>query len=64
MNLLYKKQKILFMYCLYTVHRSHDTIYTFKNYFTTIFLISIKISYIETDLKDFQLMNPSELTSQ
>ena len=52
------------MHCLYTVHRSHDTIYTFKNYFTTIFLISIKISCIETDLKDFQLMNPSELTSQ
>ena len=64
MNLLCKKQKILFMHGLYTVHRSHDIIYTFKNYFTTIFLISVKISCIETDLKDFQLMNPSELTSQ
>ena len=36
----------LFTYCAYTVHvlkniknRSHDTIHTFKNYFTTIFSV-------------------------
>ena len=52
------------MHGLYTVHKSHDIIYTFKNYFAIIFLISVKISCIETDLNDFQLMNPSELTSQ
>ena len=63
MTLLYR-EKILFMYYSCTVHGFYDTIYTFKNYFAAIFLISIKISSIETDLKDFQLMNPSELTSQ
>ena len=31
---------------------SHDTINTFKNYFTTIFLVFIKISVIQTDPKN------------
>ena len=31
-------------------NRSHDAIYTFKNYFTTVFSISAKISCIQTDL--------------
>ena len=31
---------------------SHDTIHTFKNYFTTIFLVFIKISVIQTDSKN------------
>ena len=29
----------LFMHRLYTVHGSHDTIYTFKNYFSIIILV-------------------------
>ena len=32
-----------------TIYRSHSTIHTLKNYFTTIFLISIKINYIQTN---------------
>ena len=31
--------KTLFMHCSYTVHRSHNTIHTIKNYFTTVFSI-------------------------
>ena len=27
------------MHCLYTVHGSHDTIHTFKNYFVIVFLV-------------------------
>ena len=34
MTLLYR-EKILFMYYSCTVHGFYDTIYTFKNYFTT-----------------------------
>ena len=29
----------LFIYCLHTIHRSHDTIHTFKNYFATVFSV-------------------------
>ena len=29
----------LFMHWLYTVHGSHDTIYTFKNYFSIVILV-------------------------
>ena len=29
-------------------NRSHDTIYVFKNYFITVFLILTKINYIQT----------------
>ena len=29
----------LFMYCLRTVHGSHNTIHTFKNYFATMFSV-------------------------
>ena len=29
----------MFMYCLYTVHESHDTIHIFKNYFATVFSV-------------------------
>ena len=29
----------LFTHCLCTVHESHDTIHTFKNYFTTVFSV-------------------------
>ena len=32
-----------------TVHESHDTIHTFKNYFITVFSVSVKISCIQTD---------------
>ena len=35
----------------YIKNESHDTIYTFKNYFATIFLIFNKINYIQTDHK-------------
>ena len=31
------------------VHGSHGTIHIFKNYFVTVFLISTKINYIQTD---------------
>ena len=41
-----QRQKLLFMHCSSTVHvfkniknGSHDTIYTFKNYFATVFLV-------------------------
>ena len=50
---------VLFMHCsrdpqpLYSGKNikigSHGTIYTFKNYFTTVFLVSAKISCIQTD---------------
>ena len=30
---------VLFMYCLCTIHRFHNTIHTFKNYFTTVFSV-------------------------
>ena len=36
---LCRGQKILFTHCLCTVHGSHDTIYTFKNYFATVFSV-------------------------
>ena len=36
---VYETKKILFMHYLYTVHRSHNTIYIFKNYFATIFSV-------------------------
>ena len=39
MILLYRGQKTLFMHCSCTVHRSHDTIHTFKNYFATVFSV-------------------------
>ena len=46
MNLLCKRQKSLFTHCNSTVHafkyiknESHDTIHTFKNYFTTVFSV-------------------------
>ena len=29
----------LFTHCLCTVHESHNTIHTFKNYFATVFLV-------------------------
>ena len=32
-----------------TVHESHDTIHTFKNYFATVFSISTKINCIQID---------------
>ena len=39
-------------------NRSHDTIYIFKNYFITVFLILTKINYIQTYLNIFwQLLN-------
>ena len=41
----------LFTYCSYTVHRSHDTIHTFKNYFATVFSVLITISSIQADSK-------------
>ena len=37
------------MYCLRTVHGTHNTIHTFKNYFTILFSIFSKISCIQTD---------------
>ena len=46
MNLLCKRHNLLFIHCISTIYafkniknRSHYTIYTFKNYFTTVFLI-------------------------
>ena len=48
-----QRQKSLFMHYSSTVHvfeniknRSHDTIHTFKNYFTTVFSVSAIISLI------------------
>ena len=38
------------MHCSCTVHRPHGTIHTFKNYFTTVFLVFSKISCIQMDL--------------
>ena len=35
----------------YIKNEFHDIIYTFKNYFATIFLIFNKISYIQSDHK-------------
>ena len=46
-----RKQSSLFTYCLCTVHRSHVTIYIFKNYFITMFSIFNKISCIQIDSK-------------
>ena len=52
----------MFIHCVYTVHvlkniknESHDTIYTFKNYFVTVFSIfsfqfSVTINSIQTHL--------------
>ena len=55
MNLLCMRQKLPFTRCRNTVHvfkniknGFHDTIHTFKNYFTTVFLILTKISLIQT----------------
>ena len=64
-NLLLWTVYALFTHCAYTVHvlkniknGSHGTIYTFKNYFTTVFFvfsfqfsISATISSIQTDPK-------------
>ena len=41
----------LLTYCLCTIHGSHDTIHTFKNYFAIMFLVSVTISSIQTDPK-------------
>ena len=38
------------MHCSCTIHRPYGTIHTFKNYFTTVFSVFSKISYIQTDL--------------
>ena len=61
MDLLYKRQIALFIYCsrdpqlLYLKKNiknwSYGTIYTFKNYFVTVFSIFNKISCIQTDHK-------------
>ena len=40
----------LFFNNFFIKNRSHDTIYIFKNYFITIFLIFNKINHIQTDL--------------
>ena len=54
---------VLFTYCSYTIHGthnhfiqkknikngSHDTIHTFKNYFATVFSVFNKISDIQMD---------------
>ena len=52
----------LFMYCFRTVHGSHDTIHTFKNYFATMFLVfsfqfsvSAIINSIQTNPKSSQI---------
>ena len=49
---------VVFMYCLYTVYGSHNTINIFKNYFALVFLVfsfqfsvSAIISSIQTDSK-------------
>ena len=41
----------LFTNYSYTVHGSHDTIHIFKNYFATMFSVSVTISSIQTDSK-------------
>ena len=38
-------------HCSRAVHGSHGTIHTLKNYFATVFSVSAKINYIQTDLK-------------
>ena len=62
---LCSRQSTLFVHCLRTVYRthnyfiqkiyiknrSHDTIYMFKIYFITIFLIFSKINCIQTNLR-------------
>ena len=35
---------------------SHNTIYTFKNYFTIVFSVSAKINSIQTDPKEIYLI--------
>ena len=59
----FKRYRVLFMHCsqdpqlLYSEknikNRFHDTIHTFKNYFTTVFSIFSKISCIQIDPKLF-----------
>ena len=65
MDSLGRRQSTLFMHCSRTVYRthnyfiqkknikneSHDTIYTFKIYLVTMFLIFSKINYIQTNLR-------------
>ena len=51
-----QRTNLLFMYCLYTVHGSHDTIYIFKNYFVTVFLVFNKISCIQTNSKKLSIL--------
>ena len=41
--------RALFMYCLRTVHGSHDTIHTFKKYFATVFsvfLLTVRLLFL------------------
>ena len=47
MNLLCMGQK----YCSCTVYESYSTIHTFKNYFVTVFSVSVKISCIQMNPK-------------
>ena len=55
-NLLFMRQILLFTHCSSKVHTlknikdgSHGTIYTFKNYFATVFSVSATINSIQTD---------------
>ena len=48
MHCLWVLQILLFSH-FFIKNGSHSTIYTFKNYFATVFLVSVKISSIQTD---------------
>ena len=47
---LFRDPQILLFNNFFIKNRSHGIIYTFKNYFTTMFSVSVKISSIQTDL--------------
>ena len=48
MHCLWVLQILLFSH-FFIKNGSHSTIYTFKNYFATVFLVSVKISSIQTN---------------
>ena len=63
---VFRRQRTLFMHCLYTIYETHnhfiqkkkniknefyDTIHTFKIYFITVFSVFNKINYIQTESK-------------
>ena len=52
---LFMNPQIPFFNNLFIKNEFHGTIYTFKNYFTTVFSVSAKISSIQTDPEHYQI---------